>query len=86
MAIGRTGCGKSSIALGNLLTVCAVEQIDACPMEGFVPAKYDEILGLNEQNLTATLVLPVGFRAEDDYMKDLKKVRKNLEDVVIEFN
>ncbi len=77
---------QAYIALGNLLTVCAVEQIDACPMEGFVPAKYDEILGLKEQNLTATLVLPVGFRAEDDYMKDLKKVRKNLEDVVIEFN
>ena len=77
---------QAYIALGNLLTVCAVEQIDACPMEGFVPAKYDEVLGLNKQNLTATLVLPVGFRAEDDYMKDLKKVRKNIEDVVIEFN
>jgi len=77
---------QAYIALGNLLTVCAVEQIDACPMEGFVPAKYDEILGLEEHNLTATLVLPVGFRAEDDYMKDLKKVRKNLEDVIIEFN
>ena len=25
------------IALGNLLTACAVEQIDACPMEGFPP-------------------------------------------------
>lgn len=77
---------QAYIALGNLLTVCALEQIDACPMEGFVPAKYDEILGLDKHNLTATLVLPVGFRAEDDYMKDLKKVRKNLEDVVIEFN
>jgi len=77
---------QAYIALGNLLTVCAVEQIDACPMEGFVPAKYDEILGLDNHNLTATLVLPVGFRAEDDYMKDLKKVRRNLEDVVIEIN
>lgn len=77
---------QAYIALGNLLTVCAVEQIDACPMEGFVPKKYDEILGLEEHNLTAALVLPVGFRAEDDYMKDLKKVRKSLEDVVIEFN
>jgi nitroreductase len=77
---------QAYIALGNLLTVCAIEQIDACPMEGFVPAKYDGILGLEEHNLTAALVLPVGFRAEDDYMKDLKKVRKSLEDVVIEFN
>lgn len=67
---------QAYIALGNLLTVAANERIDSCPMEGFIPAKYDEILGLDAHNLTATLVLPVGFRAEDDYMKDLKKVRK----------
>lgn len=77
---------QAYLALGNLLTVCALEKIDACPMEGFIPEKYDEVLGLSEKNLTSTLVLPVGFRANDDYMKDLKKVRKNIEDVVLEFN
>ncbi|WP_405565633.1 NAD(P)H-dependent oxidoreductase [Polaribacter sp. Asnod6-C07] len=77
---------QAYIALGNLLTVCAIEKIDACPMEGFIPEKYDEILKLNEQNLTSVLVLPVGFRAEDDYMKDLKKVRKNIDDSIIEIN
>lgn len=76
---------QAYLALGNLLTVCALEKIDSCPMEGFVPEKYDEILKLHEQNLTAVLALPVGFRAEDDYMKDLKKVRKNLDEVVINF-
>lgn len=76
---------QAYLALGNLLTVCALEKIDSCPMEGFVPEKYDEILQLHEQNLTAVLVLPVGFRAEDDYMKDLKKVRKNVDEVVINF-
>jgi len=74
------------LALGNLLTVCAIEKIDACPMEGFIPEQYDEILGLQSQNLKSTLVLPVGFRAEDDYMKDLAKVRKNLQDSVIEIS
>ncbi|TXD52036.1 MULTISPECIES: NAD(P)H-dependent oxidoreductase [unclassified Polaribacter] len=77
---------QAYIALGNLLTVCALEKIDSCPMEGFSPEKYDEILKLKEHNLTSTLVLPIGFRANDDYMKDLKKVRKNIHDVVIEFN
>lgn len=77
---------QAYLALGNLLTVCALEKIDSCPMEGFIPEKYDEILKLNEQNLSSTLVLPIGFRANDDYMKDLKKVRKNIEDVVIEIN
>ncbi|WP_233883634.1 NAD(P)H-dependent oxidoreductase [Tenacibaculum piscium] len=75
---------QAYIALGNLLTVTANERIDSCPMEGFIPEKYDEVLGLDKHNLTSVLVLPVGFRAEDDYMKDLKKVRKNIEDIIIE--
>lgn len=77
---------QAYLALGNLLTVCALEKIDSCPMEGFVPEKYDEVLKLEAKNLTSILVLPIGFRANDDYMKDLKKVRKNIEDVVIEIN
>jgi len=77
---------QAYIALGNLLTVCAIEQIDSCPMEGFSAEKYNEILDLNNQNLIATLVLPVGVRANDDYMKDLKKVRKNIEESVIEIS
>lgn len=74
---------QAYLALGNLLTVCAIELIDSCPMEGFVPEKYDKVLQLDAQNLTSVLVLPVGFRAEDDYMKDLKKVRKNIDEVII---
>jgi len=68
------------------MTVCAVEKIDACPMEGFNPAKYDAFLNLKSQNLKSVLVLPVGFRAEDCYMKDLAKVRKETQDIVIEIN
>jgi nitroreductase len=75
---------QAYIALGNLMTVAANEQIDSCPMEGFVPEKYDEILELDQYKLTSVLVLPVGFRAEDDYMKDLKKVRRTTEDLIIE--
>jgi nitroreductase len=75
---------QAYLALGNLLTVCALEKIDTCPMEGFIPEKYDETLNLAEQNLTSVLVLPVGFRAEDDYMQNLKKVRKNIDEVIVE--
>lgn len=77
---------QAYLALGNLLTVCAAEKIDACPMEGFVPEQYDEILDLKSHNLKSALVLPVGFRAEDDYMKDLAKVRKDLQDSIIEIS
>ena len=77
---------QAYLAMGNLLTVCALEEIDSCPMEGFVPEKYDEVLGLAEQNLTSVLVLPIGYRAEDDFMKSQKKVRKNLEEVILQIN
>ena len=77
---------QAYIALGNLLTVCAYEKIDSCPMEGFTPEKYDEILDLKKDNLKSVLVLPVGFRAADDYMKDLSKVRKDLSESIIEIS
>ena len=77
---------QAYIALGNLLTVCASQEIDSCPMEGFTPDKYDEILDLKKENLKSVLVLPVGFRATDDYMKDLTKVRKELSESIIEIS
>jgi len=77
---------QAYIALGNLLTVCALQEIDSCPMEGFTPDKYDEILDLTKNNLKSVLVLPVGFRASEDYMKDLTKVRKNISDSIIEIS
>ena len=77
---------QAYIALGNLMTVAASENIDSCPMEGFIPEKYDALLNLGKHNLKSVLVLPVGFRAEDDFMKDLKKVRKNTDEVIIEIN
>ena len=75
---------QAYIALGNLLTVCALEGIDACPMEGFEPDKYDEILGLEAIGLHSVLVLPVGFRADDDMFSGMKKVRRGVEEVIIE--
>lgn len=77
---------QAYIALGNLLAVCAIEKIDSCPMEGFIPEKYDEILGLTSKNLQSVLVLPIGYRADDDYMKDLKKVRKSVSESIIEID
>ncbi|PWH82591.1 NAD(P)H-dependent oxidoreductase [Algibacter marinivivus] len=74
---------QAYIALGNLMTVCAIEGIDACPMEGFLPNKFDEILKLNEYGLKSVLLLPVGYRAEDDMFSSFKKVRKPIEETVI---
>ncbi|MBL4569256.1 MAG: NAD(P)H-dependent oxidoreductase [Flavobacteriaceae bacterium] len=80
------GKNQAYLALGNLLTVAAAEKIDSCPMEGFNPDKYSELLNLKEHHITPVLVLPVGFRAKDDFMKDLVKIRKKITDVIIEIN
>lgn len=76
---------QAYIALGNLMTVCAIEQIDSCPMEGFNAQKFDEILDLRQLNLKSVLLLPVGFRAKDDFMSTLKKVRKPINETVLNF-
>jgi len=74
------------LAMGNLLTVCALEDIDACPMEGFEPKKYDTYLELDKKGLNAVLVLAVGYRDNQDLHASLKKVRRGVKDVVVEIN
>ncbi len=80
--IEQSSIYQTYIILGNLMTVCALEKIDTCPMEGFIPEKIDEILNLSDKNLKSILMLPVGYRAEDDFMSKMKKVRKPLEIMV----
>ncbi|MCX7548348.1 NAD(P)H-dependent oxidoreductase [Xanthomarina sp. F1114] len=75
---------QAYLALGNLMTVCAMEGIDSCPMEGFMPEKYDELLGLEKEGLKSVLLLPIGYRADDDKFADFKKVRKTIADSIIE--
>lgn len=75
---------QAYIALGNLMTVCAVEGIDSCPMEGFIPTELDKALKLEDHGLSSVLLLPVGYRAEDDTFADFKKVRKTLSKTIIE--
>jgi hypothetical protein len=61
-----------------------MEEIDACPMEGFIAHKYDELLELTPHNLTTALVMPIGYRSADDAFAEFKKVRKEITDAVIE--
>lgn len=75
---------QAYIALGTLLISCAEEGVDSVPIEGFMPSMYDEVLGLKEKNLKSVLVLPIGYAAQDDHYKDLKKVRRPLDYMVEE--
>jgi len=74
---------QAYITLGNLLAVCALEEVDSCPMEGFLPEKYDELLNLKNKGLSSVLVLPIGQRSDDDMFSGFKKVRKPIDANVI---
>lgn len=69
------------IAMTHLLIACADKRIDACPFEGFRSAQYDKILGLENRNLTSTVLVPVGYRSDEDHHQHRTKVRKSLENI-----
>ncbi len=64
------------IALGNALNGAKSLGLDTCPMEGFDPKQYSEILEL-PSNLVPTVLVPVGYAA--DTMP--KKLRFDANDV-----
>ena len=73
---------QTYIALGNLMTAAAVLGVDACPMEGFVPAEYDKILGLNGSGYATVVACALGYRAAGDKYAKLAKVRYDQADLI----
>ncbi|WP_171060621.1 nitroreductase family protein [Poseidonocella sp. HB161398] len=68
---------QAYIAFGFALAAAAELEVDSTPMEGFDPAKVDEILGLREKGLRSVTLLPLGVRAEEgDWLQGMAKVRK----------
>jgi len=74
---------QTYLALANLLNAAAELKIDVTPMEGFVPAQVNEILGLDKLGLNASLIAPIGYRSEEDATQHQKKVRKSNEELFI---
>lgn len=70
------------IALGFLMMAAAIRGIDSCPMEGFIQTSVDGILDLKRQDLTAVALCPLGYRADDDWLGELPKVRLTRDELV----
>lgn len=68
------------IALGEFLVAAALLGVDACPMEGFDRAKFDEIL--NVEGYSATVMATAGYRSPEDKYGDLPKVRYPTSDLI----
>ena len=71
------------IALGFGLVAAAQLNIDSCPMEGFDPDQFDEILGLKAKGLKSVVLLAVGYRSTGDDYQHLAKVRRRKEEIFI---
>ena len=71
---------QAYIGLGTALIAAADQQVDCTPMEGFNPPAVDEILDLNAKGLRSVVMLPLGYRkADEDWLMNLKKVRRSKE-------
>lgn len=69
---------QAYIALGTGLVAAAVEEVDAAPMEGFLPQELDKLLNLNEKGLRSVVLLALGYRDEEkDSLVNAKKVRRD---------
>ena len=74
---------QAYIGLGTALIAAAYEQVDSTPMEGFDAGALDEILNLKEKGLRSVVMLPLGYRkADEDWLMNLKKVRKPKESFI----
>ncbi|MFB9080775.1 nitroreductase family protein [Flavobacterium procerum] len=76
---------QAYISFGIAIAAAAEQEVDATPMEGFIPAEVDKLLNLSELGLKSVLVLPLGYRdANNDWLVNLKKVRTPQDEFITE--
>lgn len=56
---------QTYIAAANMMTGAATLGIDSCPIEGFEIDKVEEILNLDKSKFRVSLVLPFGYRVNE---------------------
>ena len=69
---------QTYIAAGNMMTAAAVKGIDSCPIEGFEKDKAEEILDLDKTKWQLSMVLPFGYRINEQSTQ----LRLSLDEVV----
>lgn len=80
--IGEWAARQVYIALGNLMTTAAMLGIDACPMEGIDPVRYDEVLDLKNSGYRTVVACALGYRSKDDKYATLPKVRYEADELI----
>lgn len=78
---------QAYIGFGLAIAAAAELKVDATPMEGFINQQLDELLELEKLGLRSVTILALGYRDEaNDWLLNLKKVRVQKEDFVINYN
>lgn len=73
---------QTYIALGNLMTCAALLGVDTCPMEGFEPAPFDDILKLQGTGYRSTVCCALGYCSGEDQHQTARKVRFDKAEVI----
>ena len=74
---------QTYIALGQLMLTAPLMGIDACPLEGIVPAEYDRILGLTDSGYFTSVACALGYRSDSDKYASVPKARFPSDSVII---
>ncbi|WP_409454908.1 NAD(P)H-dependent oxidoreductase [Malaciobacter canalis] len=56
---------QTYIAVGNMMTAAAAIGVDSCPIEGFEKDKLEQILELDTTKYQVAMVLPFGYRLNE---------------------
>ena len=63
------------LALGNVMSYLSEKNIDSCAIWGFSKDAVNEILNLKEKGFESVVLLPIGYRSENDKYASRKKSR-----------
>jgi nitroreductase len=69
---------QTFIAAGNMMTAAAFIGIDSCPIEGFEKEKVEEILNIDTGKYQLSLVLPFGYRLNEQS----SQLREPFDDII----
>jgi len=70
--------------VGNFLLGVSALGIDAVPIEGFDARILDEEFGLREKGFTSLVIVPIGYRSEEDFNAALPKSRLEFSEILTE--
>jgi nitroreductase/dihydropteridine reductase len=77
---------QAYIGLGTALIAAAALKVDTTPMEGFDPNLFNEVLGLSEKGLHASVIISLGYRDTNDYLASMPKVRLPIDEFSSKIN